>query len=466
MIAKASAEHRERGQEHAKAQQHHVAHIARLRRAGEDAVELEAPDPAQWPQRRPDEIRQCCRLYRLALCAEGDDTSARKPQNRRHKNSEHDRPDRRELDCSPKAGAILGADRPPDKGFRRESKAVQQIDDDRLHIDQQRIGRERHVACRRTLRREQHQRRVVRERAHHDVGIDRECTAELRCVDGIRQRRCSAETSCQLQGDAKSSDRRQHLGNERCPSHASDPAAEFQREQNREQHVADVQEQLQHEGDVGAPKSDEPTEQRKIDEPGWCRPDPDVVVEVPCGLHLRRASRQPEAECPDRRLERYQDNAADNRNHQRAQQMPGDLTVVSSTQRLCGKPRRTHAQEAERPIEHAENDGPDRNGAHQMRVAELPDHDRVDEADHRHGCVGQHDRHGDLQQIGMRQRLACARPHARPLAAHPAVTPADPRPTLTYRSRHGCRSPRPLPKTPNTRVRSQIGTTTTAPRTR
>ena len=76
-------------------------------------------------------------------------------------------------------------------------------------------------------------------------------------------------------------------------------------------------------------------------------------------------------------------SAGDGRDDERAGERAVDLAAVAGARRLGGQAGRRHAQRAEAPEQEVEDDGAERHGAEEMRLAEPSDHGRVDEAEQR-----------------------------------------------------------------------------------
>ena len=95
---------------------------------------------------------------------------------------------------------------------------------------------------------------------------------------------------------------------------------------------------------------------------------------------------------------------------QRTGQQRGDFLAVARALGLPHHADRAHAQKAEDPVYRAQYDRAHRNSPDGGGLPHLAHNTHIDRAQYRHGGVGQHDGHRDLEHPAMRDGLWRGRP--------------------------------------------------------
>ena len=192
-----------------------------------------------------------------------------------------------------------------------------------------------------------------------------------------------------------------HLRQRRADGGARDAEAEAQHERHGERDVGHVDRHLQQQAEIGAAASQGGAEDHVVREREGCRPDADEEIgRQRLGHRLARAGHG-KGERRDGPLQQDQEQA------RRAcdQEGPGkgqvDLVPVAGAGRLCGEAGGRHAERPEAPEHEVEDHGTERHRAEQMRLAEPPDHRRVDEAEERRRHMRQGHRQGESQHAAM-----------------------------------------------------------------
>ena len=98
---------------------------------------------------------------------------------------------------------------------------------------------------------------------------------------------------------------------------------------------------------------------------------------------------------------RISSRPVDARDQEGAGKRQVDLVPVAGAGRLSGQAGGRHAQRPEAPEHEIEDHGAERHRAEQMRLAEPPDHRRVDEAEQRRRHMRQGHRQGERQHAPM-----------------------------------------------------------------
>jgi hypothetical protein len=108
---------------------------------------------------------------------------------------------------------------------------------------------------------------------------------------------------------------------------------------------------------------------------------------------------------PDDEWPRRDQQQGDQRpEHERPDQAGAQLGGIGATESLRGEPGGAHAQEAEHEIENVERKRAERHRPKVMGLGQMADHRRVDDAEQRHGEIGQNQRPGESPRFAVQVR--------------------------------------------------------------
>jgi hypothetical protein len=169
-----------------------------------------------------------------------------------------------------------------------------------------------------------------------------------------------------------------------------------------EQHIADVEHQLQHQSNACLAHTDEPAEQGIVGERRWCGINANVEILPGETLDAVGSVEQGKSQFANRPL--CEDQA--NTNHCSDQECPPETGAhfvrIVCTECLRSQSGGAHAQEPESPEDEAEHQGAERNSADQRCVGNLSNHAGVHHAEQWRGQIGNHDRSRNRQNGAVR----------------------------------------------------------------
>ncbi|MPM13175.1 hypothetical protein SDC9_59530 [bioreactor metagenome] len=172
MISEGGQQKRQRCRIDQHREHHRVAHLARQRRADEDAVEDPACHPEQRRKAEPGQIEPRRRAHLGCGGHRVDDDGAGEKEDCAQKQRAARGPFAAEQGRPTQPQGRPRADRLPDEAFGGEGKAVERVGGDLEELHQNLVCGERHFALPGAKEQEGGEARLQQHRADHDVGID------------------------------------------------------------------------------------------------------------------------------------------------------------------------------------------------------------------------------------------------------------------------------------------------------
>ena len=370
-------------------------HAPRGRDADEDAVVDKRRHPRQRNQQRPREIWHRGIHHRCLVGEQPEKPTAARRIAKREQRHRQQPPEGQPATHPAEARTVARTVSLPTESLGGKREAVHHIREYRVESEQQRVHRKNQIALSRAKRGKKQIDRYEKYRAQENIAIDPEearhgLAHKHRTPADIIFEQSAIIPVPKHQRDEQSRPLRQ----QRAQRHALYLQPQPTHQCQRHHHIDHILQNAHQHGDARVLHAHKPPRQTVKTQHRGRAPYTDVKVSMHRGHHRCRGVHEQERQPTERPLENQKPQGDEQPHGKRPQEEAQQLRKISPAQSLRGHPTRSHAQEAEKPIDNIKRHRPHRDRRDILHATHVADDGKIDKSQKGHRNIRYDRRNG------------------------------------------------------------------------